>query len=761
MSEETREQRIEKYRAASEQADDLASSNKMQEALAILRQQMQITSDAGDEDYRLFFEEEILNSTAPNYPRQIELLLKSMEWAASRQYGDDYFLYRNTGVIFALQGNADAAIKWYDKALAIKPDDYDAMRSKGISLSEKGDQDAAIQWFDKALAINLADYHAMREKGVCLSKKDEEDAAIQWFDKALAIKPDNYDAVRQKGVSLSKKGDQDAAIQWLDKVLAIKPEDYDAMRQKGVSFSKKGDQDAAIQWFDKALAIKPHDYRAMLQKGVSFSEKGDQDAAIQWYDKALMIKPDEYKAMRQIGVSISKKGDEDAAIQWFDKALAIKPNDYGSMRNKGVSLSKKGDIDAAIQWFDKALAIKPDDYDAMRQKGVSLCKKGDQDAAIQWFEKALAIKPDDYDAMRQKGVSLTKKGEDDTAIQWYDKALAIKPNDCDAMTSKGVSIGNKGNYRLAIQWFDKALVIKPDDYHAWKNKAIALGLNGDSDGAIKMLEGCLRKKPDDKSSKLWLFRFRPLTQAQAGFEDLVKEELKREAQAKAYKEKMEIWRNLTGRSAHKIGNQLFAMLGVINNLKRRNDPTLKEDIDDLDACRLRIGSMMREFKKFSLNQPPNKQKVNIAQFMQKLLGPIISASPQHTITCDVSPDLPECLVDLQKMGEILTELLENAQIHTLAGGRIRIAAQVLSAPASSKLRIIIEDNGPGIEPAMKEKIFEPFFSTRPGASGLGLAIVKQTVENHGGVIRETGQWKKGARFEIDIPLVETRKEPFA
>jgi two-component system sensor histidine kinase AtoS len=59
--------------------------------------------------------------------------------------------------------------------------------------------------------------------------------------------------------------------------------------------------------------------------------------------------------------------------------------------------------------------------------------------------------------------------------------------------------------------------------------------------------------------------------------------------------------------------------------------------------------------------------------------------------------------------------------------------------------------------ANKPRLFEAFFSTRPGGSGLGLAIVKQIVENHGGRIRETGTPGKGGRFEVELPAAPTQE----
>ena len=127
------------------------------------------------------------------------------------------------------------------------------------------------------------------------------------------------------------------------------------------------------------------------------------------------------------------------------------------------------------------------------------------------------------------------------------------------------------------------------------------------------------------------------------------------------------------------------------------------------------------------------------------------------------PDgLPAILGNPGQLRQVLLILLGNArEAFDLACKSIRICAETVDrphaenggAPSEAGVRMSVEDNGPGIQPNIQERIFEPFFSTRNRAehSGLSLSVAREIVHAHGGTINVASEPGKWTRFSVDLP----------
>jgi signal transduction histidine kinase len=133
------------------------------------------------------------------------------------------------------------------------------------------------------------------------------------------------------------------------------------------------------------------------------------------------------------------------------------------------------------------------------------------------------------------------------------------------------------------------------------------------------------------------------------------------------------------------------------------------------------------------------------------------------VVLDVPRELPMVGADQYQLAQVFGNLLINAYEALDGEGRVGLTARLVRAVPDGALlpdghqavpTVIVEvaDNGPGLAPGTAEKIFNPFFTTKPQGSGLGLAIVRKIVDAHEGRIDVTTSAGRGTCFRVTLPV---------
>ena len=113
------------------------------------------------------------------------------------------------------------------------------------------------------------------------------------------------------------------------------------------------------------------------------------------------------------------------------------------------------------------------------------------------------------------------------------------------------------------------------------------------------------------------------------------------------------------------------------------------------------------------------------------------------------PGVPLVRLDTEQIRRVMINLIDNAIEAMERKGRILVETQLDAA--NSVVRLVVADDGPGIPPAEREKLFLPYYSTKRRGSGLGLAIVRRIIAEHGGSIDVGDNTPHGTRFTIELP----------
>src|SRR3970040_2932746 len=118
--------------------------------------------------------------------------------------------------------------------------------------------------------------------------------------------------------------------------------------------------------------------------------------------------------------------------------------------------------------------------------------------------------------------------------------------------------------------------------------------------------------------------------------------------------------------------------------------------------------------------------------------------PAVTLRTQPAPDLPVLEADGDQLKRALLNLLDNA----VEAGATDVLLGTRWDRAAGRVEVVVADNGPGIAPEVRDKLFLPYFSTKTTGMGLGLPILHQIVTDHGGHVRAEGHRPKGGRFGL-------------
>jgi signal transduction histidine kinase len=208
--------------------------------------------------------------------------------------------------------------------------------------------------------------------------------------------------------------------------------------------------------------------------------------------------------------------------------------------------------------------------------------------------------------------------------------------------------------------------------------------------------------------------------------------------------------------AHEVGNPIAALLGL-EDLLLEGGLEPSEQHDFLLRMRKeteRINRILRDLLQFA--RPGEKQELtpargDVAEAVADTAALIAPQKAMREVTLELAvPDgLPPVALGAEQLVQLVLNLLLNSVDALDGGGRVRVAAE----RAADGVRLIVEDNGPGVAATVRERLFEPFVTTKEigKGTGLGLAVCRGLVEAVGGSISLDAEFQGGARFVVELP----------
>ncbi len=231
------------------------------------------------------------------------------------------------------------------------------------------------------------------------------------------------------------------------------------------------------------------------------------------------------------------------------------------------------------------------------------------------------------------------------------------------------------------------------------------------------------------------------------------------------RDKLSLLGQMAAGIAHEIRNPLSGANLNLSTLAHlcRESPTMDEEekerirgiVEQAQAASNKIGSVVRSVMEFAKPVPPSLVEIDVNAVVEKAVeftGATVRKSGA-VISTALAPEVPRRRGDPRLLEQVMVNLITNAVQAMEKVDRPR-RIEVSSFAMNGSIVLKVSDSGPGVPAAERERIFDPFYTTRREGHGIGLSFSNRVVSEHGGSMSVGTSPLGGAEFRIDLPLGE-------
>jgi protein O-GlcNAc transferase len=256
-------------------------------------------------------------------------------------------------------GQLAEAERLYAEIIAATPGHAASLHLLGVLKFQRGDAAAAVRNFDAALALEPANAFAHSNRSVALAALARFDEALASADTALALKPDHAEAWSNRAAALFELRRFDEALASAERAIALKPNHADAHASRGNVLKQRGALEEALVDYGKAIELNPTFVRAIINRAVALGELRRFDEALADCDRAIGLNPGIAEAFNNRGNVLYVCGRLDEALASLERAIVLKPDYTDAYYNCGNVLAEQGRLAEAAASHAKALSLAP------------------------------------------------------------------------------------------------------------------------------------------------------------------------------------------------------------------------------------------------------------------------------------------------------------------------------------------------------------------------------------------------------------------
>lgn len=223
-------------------------------------------------------------------------------------------------------------------------------------------------------------------------------------------------------------------------------------------------------------------------------------------------------------------------------------------------------------------------------------------------------------------------------------------------------------------------------------------------------------------------------------------------------------RRLFANIAHELRTPLAILQGNLEGMIDDVIPTDKKVLLSMEDETLRMGRLIQDLRDLSLAEinelTLHKEPYDINVLLERAVSMLQPLCDEKSLTVhlDLARDLPKVSIDIDRINQVIYNLLNNAIRYIEAGCMITVSTQVVTVQGQPYVQVQIADTGSGIAPEDLQHIFQYFYrseksrSRKSGGSGIGLALARQFVRSHGGRIWADSEVGRGTTFTFILPI---------
>lgn len=514
--------------------------------------------------------------------------------------------------------------------------------------------------------------------------------------------------------------------------------------------------------------------------------------------RRLGCRASEARVLNVIGLVYNRLGDFGNTLEYLLQALPIfrelgdRTAEYHCIGNMGIVYAEHGDYETALEHYRTCLAYEQSigntrgECKAYNNIGVTHSLMGDYTGALNYLLRGLALlrKIDDKNGI---GMALCNLAEAYTALEDYRQAYAYATESLAIRESIGDRVGMAGSllslgdlltqledynqahtYLLRALEYTQELEAKVWQYNAHEKLYILYRRTGDTARALEHLEQfhAIRQLVHNADNSRRLASLRTLHQVEAAKQEAERYRL-HNAELTGINEQLQTLNRekneMMGIVAHDLKNPLAGILLLARTLHEEADHIsageIREFTSDMEMTVSRMFDLITNLLDINRIETQGVAVQRTECDLSDIIRATVRNHQSHaatksiTIACNTrAPHLP-AHTDERVLGQIIDNILSNAIKFSFPDSTVHVSLE----KSGTQARIVIRDEGPGLTPEDKQKLFQKFarLSARPTgnehSTGLGLSIVKKLVEALDGTVRCESEPGEGTAFIVMIP----------